>query len=100
MNMEDIKDLKKDSSFEEIIKMEEQHLIQFHEFSSQTDKNKVCTQSIIFILIHCLVCSVSLYTKFTQRKTFVFSFISFEMYYCSRIPFIKIQEIILLGIKR
>ena len=39
--MEDIKDLKKESSFEEIIKMEEQHLIQYHEFSSQTDKNKV-----------------------------------------------------------
>lgn len=42
LKMDEVKDLKKESSFDEIIKMEEQHLIQFHEFSSQTDKNKVC----------------------------------------------------------
>lgn len=50
MNMEEIKDLKKDSSFEEIIKMEEQHLIQFHEFSLQTDKNKVLITSFQYLV--------------------------------------------------
>lgn len=48
LKMDEVKDLKKESSFDEIIKMEEQHLIQFHEFSSQTDKNKVLTVREMF----------------------------------------------------
>ena len=40
--MEDVKTLKANHPFSKIIALEEQHLIQFDEFSSQTDKNKVC----------------------------------------------------------
>jgi len=39
--MDDIKTMKKDITFNEIISKHEQYLIRFDEFSSQTDKNKV-----------------------------------------------------------
>ncbi|XP_066912405.1 crossover junction endonuclease MUS81-like isoform X2 [Clytia hemisphaerica] len=49
VSMEDVKTIKSNHPFSDVIALEEQHLIQFNEFSSQTDKNKVLTCREMFV---------------------------------------------------